>query len=226
MQNNDLKQFNNACNDFLSGKYILANIKLKAILQSINENEKLTDIVSDCIDSFNFDDKFRESIISGRIILPATDKDIIAYCFNILYNLDIGTVGLMDFINKYFTSDELSGGEEFKLFTNTIIKPFNEAINRLYTQTYLLSDSIDYQSNIYHKLMNISKVNIDNIEKFKLKEIESEELTLLLTALSDACEKSNKKLVYALMVGIEYFVKINKKAKEVYLQLKDCFARN
>lgn len=226
MQNNDLKQFNNACNDFLSGKYILANIKLKAILQSINENEKLTDIVSDCIDSFNFDDKFRESIISGRIILPATDKDIIAYCFNILYNLDIGTVGLMDFINKYFTSDELSGGEEFKLFTNTIIKPFNEAINRLYTQTYLLSDSIDYQSNIYHKLMNISKVNIDNIEKFKLKEIESEELTLLLTALSDACEKSNKKLVYALMVGVEYFVKINKKAKEVYLQLKDCFARN
>ncbi len=226
MQNNDLKQFNNACNDFLSGKYILANIKLKAILQSINENEKLTDIVSDCIDSFNFDDKFRESIISGRIILPATDKDIIAYCFNILYNLDIGTVGLMDFINKYFTSDELSGGEEFKLFTNTIIKPFNEAINRLYTQTYLLSDSIDYQSNIYHKLMNISKVNIDNIEKFKLKEIESEELTLLLTALSDACEKSNKKLVYALMVGVEYFVKINKRAKEVYLQLKDCFARN
>lgn len=226
MQNNDLKQFNNACNDFLSGKYILANIKLKAILQSINENEKLTDIVSDCIDGFNFDDKFRESIISGRIILPATDKDIIAYCFNILYNLDIGTVGLMDFINKYFTSDELSGGEEFKLFTNTIIKPFNEAINRLYTQTYLLSDSIDYQSNIYHKLMNISKVNIDNIEKFKLKEIESEELTLLLTALSDACEKSNKKLVYALMVGIEYFVKINKRAKEVYLQLKDCFARN
>lgn len=226
MENIDLKQFNDACEDFLAGKYILANIKLKALLQTINSSEKLTDIVSASLDDFNFDSTFRESIASGRIILPTQDKDIVAYCFNILYNLDIGTITFLDFLNRYFASEELSGGEEFKLFASTIIKPFCDAVNRLYTQTYLLSETVDYQSNIYHKLMKVAEANIENIDELRLKEIESEELVLLLNALITASEKSDKKLVYAVMVGLEYFTKANKRAKGVYLQLKDCFTRN
>lgn len=222
----DLKRFNEACQDFLAGKYILANLKLKALINTINGSEKLTDIVSSSLDGFDFNTSFRNSVSQNGLFLPEGDKNVIAYCFNIIYNLDAGTITFLDFLNKYFGATELTGGEEFKLFANTIIKPFQDAINSRYNEIYVLNESKDYQENIYHKLINVSKINIDNISNLRLKEIEQEELELLLNGLITASENCDKKLVYALMVGLEYFVKSNKKARAVYLQLKDCFERN
>ena len=59
-----------------------------------------------------------------------------------------------------------------------------------------------------------------------MKDIEKEELELLLNAMIEASAKNDKKLVYTLMVGLEYFVKANKRARQIYLQLKDCFTQN
>ena len=106
MDNLDLIQFNNACDDFVAGKYILANIKVKSIINSINASEKLTDLVSNSLEGFDFGVKFRESISSEGLTLPHGDKSVIAYCFNILYNLDEGTVTFIDFLSKYFSKSE------------------------------------------------------------------------------------------------------------------------
>ena len=225
MDNLDLKQFNEACEDFISGKYILANIKIKELINSINSNVKLTDLVSGCIDGFDFNLTFRESVSSNGLQLPNEDKAIIAYCFNVLYNLDVGTISLLDFLNKYFSSNKMDS-EEFRLFANTIINPFKKAINNEYFKTYEMTGSEDYQNNLYHKLANVAEANITCIEDIKLKDIEKEELELLLNSIIEASEKNDKKLIYALMVGMEYFVKANKRAKDIYLQLKDCFTIN
>lgn len=225
MDNLDLKQFNLACEDFIAGKYILANVKVKALMKSINESEKLTDLVSSCLDGFDFTIAFRESIVVGGLQLPKDNKSIVAYCFNVLYNLDEGTITFLDFLNKYFVSSKTSGGEEFKLFTSTIIEPFKMAINNEYKNLYEMTSSDDYQNNLYHKLANVAEVNLNSLEGLKLKEIEKEELQLLLFSIKQASEKNNRKLIYALMVGMDYFVKYNKRAKDIYLQLKDCFAK-
>lgn len=225
MDNLDLKQFNLACEDFIAGKYILANVKVKALMKSINESEKLTDLVSYCLDGFDFTIAFRESIVVGGLQLPKDNKSIVAYCFNVLYNLDEGTITFLDFLNKYFVSSKTSGGEEFKLFTNTIIEPFKMAINNEYKNLYEMTSSDDYQNNLYHKLANVAEVNLNSLEGLKLKEIEKEELQLLLFSIKQVSEKNNRKLIYALMVGMDYFVKYNKRAKDIYLQLKDCFTK-
>lgn len=226
MDNLDLKQFNNACDDFVAGKYILANIKVKALLESINQNEKLTDLVSGCLDGFDFNNMFKQSVTSTGLVLPKDNKDVIAYCFNVLYNLDVGTVTFLDFLSKYFSSSKLSGGEEFKMFADAIILPFKGSMNAEYAKTYEMTATEDYQNNLYHKLSNIAQANIDTIDDINLKDIEREELELLLNAMVDASNKNDKKMVYTLMVGLEYFVKYNKRAKYVYLQLKDCFTQN
>ena len=226
MDNLDLIQFNQACDDFVAGKYILANIKVKALINTINASEKLTDLVSHCLDDFDFDVAFRSSVTSGGLKLPLSDKSKIAYCFNVLYNLDVGTITFLDFLTKYFNSSKLDGGEDFKMFSKTIIAPFKQAINREYAHTYDMTSTEDYQNNLYHKLMNVAKANLENIDEIKLKDIEKEELALLLNAMVEASEKNNKKLIYAIMVGMEYFCKANKRAKDIYLQLKDCFTIN
>lgn len=226
MNNLDLKQFNLACDDFIAGKYILANIKVKALIKSINQSEKLTDLIYNCLEGFDFNLAMRESITPKGLILPQGEKDIVAYCFNILFNLDQGSITFLDFLNKYFVSSKTTGGEEFNLFTSTIIEPFKNALNKQYQQMYEMTSSEDYQNNLFHKLARVAEVNLNNIDNLKLKEIEKEELQLLLMAMIDASNKNDRKLIYALMVGLDYFVKSNKRAKDIYLQLKDCFIKN
>jgi len=227
MNNLDLKQFNSACDELVAGKYILANVKIKALINSINNSEKLTDMISNCLDNFDFNATFRESVLPNKgLKLPEEDKDIIAYCFNVLYNLDVETITFLDFLNKYFLSSQTSGGEEFKMFSNTIITPFKQAVNNEYSRMYDMTSTEDYQNNLYHKLMNVANININLLDEINLKDIEREEMELLLNAIITASSKNDKKLIYAIMVGIEYFVKYNKRAKHIYLQLKDCFAQN
>lgn len=226
MDNLDLIQFNTACEDLISGKYILANIKVKALINSINASEKLTDLVSTSLDGFDFGVAFRESVTSNGLVLPFEDKSIIAYCFNILYNLDEGTITFMDFLIKYFVSSKTSGGEEFKMFASTIIEPFKLALNREYQRVYQMTSTEDYRNNLYHKLMRVAEANLNSLDDVRLKDIEKEELGLLLNAMIEASDKNNQKMVYAVMVGLDYFVKCNKRAKDIYLQLKDCFERN
>lgn len=222
----DLKKFNEACEDFLAGKYILANLKLKTLLNVINDSDRLIGIVSNALDGFDFTEAFKNSVTAQGLVLPDSVNDVIAYCYNIIYNLDAGNITFLDFLNKYFISETLTGGEEFRLFAQTIVKPFQESIIARYNEVYIISETQDYQNNTYHKLLNVARLNIDNISGLKLKEIEQEELQLLLNGIAIASENCDKKLVYALMVGIEYFVKSNKRAKPIYLQLKDCFTRN
>ncbi len=226
MDNLDLKQFNKACEDFIAGKYILANIKIKSLVNSINSSEKLTDMVSSCLDGFDFNLAWRESLSSQGLMLPQGDRNVIAYCFNILYNLDEGSITFLDFLSKFFASSKTSAGEEFKSFTTTIIEPFKKAVNNLYANVYQMTSTEDYQNNLYHKLMRVAQANIKSLDEVRLKEIEKEELNLLLSAMVEASEKNDKKLVYAIMVGLDYFTKANKRAKNIYLQLKDCFERN
>ena len=226
MNNLDLKQFNLACDDFIAGKYILADIKVKSLINSINQSEKLTDLVSACLDGFDFSVAMRESVTPRGLNLPQEDKQIVAYCFNVLYNLEQGSITFLDFLSKYFVSNKTTGGEEFNMFASTIIEPFKQAVNNQYLQMYEMTSSDDYQNNLFHKLARVSEANLNTMDSIKLKEIEKEELQLLLMAMIEASNKNDRKLIYALMVGMDYFVKSNKRARNIYLQLKDCFIRN
>ena len=226
MDNLDLIQFNKACDDFILGKYILADLKVKTLMRVVNNSEKLTALISSSLEGLDFGLAFKESVTSNGLVLPNGTQNIIAYCFNILYNLNEGTFTFLDFLSKYFSSAKLSGGEEFASFASTIIEPFKNAVNIEYKNVYEMTCNEDCQNNLYHKLEGVAKANLNLIDEIKLKEIEKEELALLLDAMLHASRKNDKKTVYAIMVGLDYFTKYNKRAKDIYLQLKDCFTRN
>lgn len=226
MNNLDLKQFNTACDEMVAGKYILANIKIRALVKAINDSAKLTDLVSNSLDGFDFNFAFRESVSSNGLNLPQGDNQVIAYCFNVIYNLDNGSITFVDFLNKYFSAVRLTGGEEFKAFVNTIILPFKKAVNAEYKRVYEMTATEEYKNNLYHKLSRVAEANIKCVDDIKLKDIEKEELVLLLSGIVEACKTNNRKMVYALMVGMDYFAKANKRVRDINLQLKDCFSIN
>lgn len=229
MDNNnlDLKAFNESCEDFLNGKYILAEYKISAILKTITSSDKLKNIVASCIENYNFSEEMKNCIGENHIItLPDDIKGIIGFCFSLLYNIDNKNIAFFDFLSTYFGYNDISGLDSYKSFAMHIILPFKEAINNVYMRTHILVDSDDYQNNIYNKLKKICNLVLDNIDNYKLKDVYKEEFEILINAMRDACVRNDKETVYAVLVGVDYFSIQHKKTKIVYEQFKECFEIN
>ncbi len=224
----ELEPFNTACEELVAGKYILAEMKLKSILKIISEDEKLRTLVSSVINGYDFTAKFdsyfvKESNGEIKLKLPVSEREIVAFVFNLLYRFDNKIINLYDFLNKYF-SDGSGSGKEFLRFVDQLIIPFKNAINTLYSSQYVIVDADEFQTNYYNKIMITVKHIIKNIGEFKLKLNEKEEFSLLLNSLYLASEKNDKKMVFSLMIGLDYFSKYNKRTRNAYLSLEECFS--
>ncbi len=221
----DLKSFNTACDEFVSGKYILADMKIASILKLIADDEKLTNIINSCMLDYDFQVELRKLAVVGEnsstLSLPLDDeKDIIAFVYNLLYKFKSNEFDLNKFLTQFYGEEN---SKQYSEFARNIIIPFKNAINSIYSKRHILIETDDYQNNIYNKIMATIKLIIKNVDAYKLNMNQKEEFTMLLNSLYLASEKNDKKLVYSLMIGLDYFTKSNKKSRVAYLSLEECF---
>ena len=225
MENLDLKEFNNACLDLLTGKYLLAENKISHLLRTISTNQKLTNLVSHCLENFDFNNTFSACAGQNQIInLPEDSKSIVAFCFSLLYHIDSKAIKFYDFLNQFYNYNEITGAEGFKTFARNIILPFKEAVNNMYAKTHVLVDNYEYQSNIYNKINKVCQLAKGQLESFKLKQINMEELVSILKAMEIACERNDRDSVYAMLVALDYFSLKHKKVTVLYNQFQECFS--
>ena len=224
----ELKPFNNACEEFISGKYILVDMKIASILNIIAGDEKLANIVNSCTQGYDFIEKSKEHLVvndtEAYISLPATDQEVIAFVYNLLYRFKSGNIDFYEFLTTFYGA-ESANGKEFGEFTKAIIIPFKNALNSIYSKRHILVESSDYQNNYYNKIMSTIRLIVKNLDAYKLNMNQKEEFTMLLNSLYLASEKNDKKLVYSLMIGLDYFTKCNKKSRVAYLSLEECFEK-
>ena len=226
----DLINFNTACDDFVNGKYILADVKISSLLNIIAEDNKLRNIVASTLEDYDFKEKLINATKSEGngyiLILPTDEKEIIAFVYSLFYRFNNKTIDFYDFISQYYKSDDENPGKEFYNFANAIITPFKNAINSIYSKRHVIVESDDYQKNYYNKLITTVKLIVKNIDNYKLKMNEKEEFTMLLNSLYLASQKNDKKLVFSLMIGLDYFTRCNKRTRNAYLSLEECFTTN
>lgn len=227
----DLVEFNNICEEFIAGKYILADIKIHALLKLIAEQEKIRNIIASCTDRYNFNSEYKKAVSEDEegnltLTLPEEEQNQVAFIFSLLYKLDNKSINLYDFLSKFFHEEGAEAGKEFINFSNTIIAPFKNAVNNMYTNRHIVVSSSEYQADYFNKIMSTITLIVNNMDTFRLKVNEKEEFTLLLNALYLASENNNKKLVFALMIGLDYFTKANKRTRNAYLSLEECFSNN
>lgn len=222
----ELKPFNKACDEFVSGKYILVDMKIASILNLISNDEKLSNIINSCLQDYDFEVEFKKSVNVNNnnpyLTIPSNDKDIVAFVYNLLYKFKSGNIKFYHFLTQFYGA-ETANEKTFGEFAKTIIIPFKNAINTLYSKRHILVETNDYQNNIYNKIMSTIKLILKNLDLYKLNMNQREEFTMLLNSLYLASEKNNKKLVYSLMIGLDYFTKSNKKSRIAYLSLEECF---
>ena len=105
----DLILFNTACDEFISGKYILADIKIASILNIVAGDEKIKNIISNCLENFNFSSCFATYVFNDEevstLTLPNDDKGVIACVYTLLYKFKNKDIKFYDFIKQYSTDD-------------------------------------------------------------------------------------------------------------------------
>lgn len=222
----ELVLFNAACDEFISGKYILADIKISSILNILSNNEKIKNIITSCLENFNFSACFSSFVFNDEEVssftLPKDEKQIIACVYTLLFKFKNNEIKFYDFIKQYSKNDDTNN--TFVNFANSVILPFKNAVNSIYSKRHVLVETTDYQSDIYNKIKTTIKLITNNIDNFKLKLNQKEEFSMLLNSLYIASTNNDKKLVYSLMIGIDYFTKCNKKTRSAYLSLEECFS--
>lgn len=208
----DLNQFNIACEQLLNGKYILIDIKISSILKIIDENEKLKNIVSNCLNQYDFSNILSKELTTN-ITLPQHEKEIVAFVYSFLFK---------------FKNNELNLGEESSQTISQIIvnilPSFQIAVNKLYNKNHEQIESDEYQQNIFNNLRSTIKLVLENLDKYKFNTTNKEEFLMLTNSLYTASENNNKKLVYSLMIGLDYFTQRNKKLRSIYLAFEECFS--
>ncbi len=224
----ELKPFNSACDELVSGKYILVDMKISSILNLISEDEKLKNIVNSCLQDYDFSSEYKKHALSDEnnssLTIPSTDKEIIAFVYNLLYKFKSGNIDFYHFLTRFFGAENVNS-KEFGEFARTVIIPFKNSINNIYSKRHILVETNDYQTNIYNKIMSTIKLVLKNLDLYKLNMNQKEEFTMLLNSLYLASEKNDKKMVYSLMIGLDYFTKCNKKSRVAYLSLEECFEK-
>ncbi len=226
-QISELLPFNTACDEFVAGRYILADLKISSILKIIAGDEKLKDIISSCLESYDFKVKFSQAVMEDdnkyTLTAPKEDREIIAFVFSLLYRFDNKQMDFYEFLARYYKNPTEVAGKEFYNFANALIIPFKNAINTIYSKRHVIVEADDYQKNYYNRIMTTVRLIAKNADNYKLKISEKEEFTMLLNSLYLSSEKNDKKLVYSLMIALDYFTRVNKKARNAYLTLEECF---
>jgi len=124
--------------ELISTKYILADVKIINLLKAIASSDALLAIFKNCLSGFNYQEAQKKYFVrskyisdnKGEFILPPNSRELLAFVFNILMDLDARRLNLGEFINKYFYVDG-SFSAAFDAFINGMIKPFVSAVKLL-----------------------------------------------------------------------------------------------
>jgi len=220
---NELLDFNSACDELVAGKYILIDVKINSILATIERDDKLKNIVSDCVNAYNFVELFNSLVSSGSFVMPNDNKQVVAIVYNLFYRFKNKEIDFYEFLNAYFPNEE-NIDAQFAHFASNLVLAFKRAVGELFMQKHIIVDSAEYQSNYYNKIKTNISLILNNIDNYKLGLNDKDEFTMLLNSLHSASDKNDKTLVYSLMIALDYFTKYHKKARKAYLALEECFS--
>lgn len=134
-KNEELAAFSEKAEEFIASSYILADMKIVGLLKAIAQSDTLLAVFKNCLSGFDYASAQRKYLVKnkylsedkGEFVLPQTSRELLAFVFNILVDIDAKNVDLSAFINKYFYVDG-SFSAAYAAFISQMIKPFCSAV--------------------------------------------------------------------------------------------------
>ncbi len=139
----EILDFLGKCEEVKSSKFIMALTRIGDLLKSIVNSRTLYDLFNSVTTDFDYkaaqsrcfvksSDGFRSS---GKIVLPGSRRDKLAFIFCLLVDIDRETINFNDFLQRYF-SDDGSFYSCFHAFCEQIIDPLARIIKDAYSQMF------------------------------------------------------------------------------------------
>ncbi len=192
IESNNIRSFINACDEFIEGKFILADIKIAKILRSVSICAPIYDLIAESLINYDFKKEFEEikkkNELEGRncLTLPENIEEIIPFVFSLLVDIDSKQINFNEFLSTQFPIQNTQT-EEYESFAKNLIIPFKNAIIKAL-------DSIFDEQDDYEKenvTLNYDKKLIEkHLDKFKNKlnnqqdDISQDEIDLLFNSLT------------------------------------------
>lgn len=225
-----IREFLDACDDMINGKFIMADYKISTILKTIATNDKLYRFVNDCLLGYNFQKEYDKALIdadNGIFQIPDNPKRNIAFVMCLFLEVDHHRIKFYEFIGRFFKG--AGAGNEYAEFVKTMLVPFKENIsNQFDINTCLMKEYKDEEpkedNNVFLKAIEQLKffkneVLFDN----KLSPIKKEEINIYIEGCLEALRYKNIKLISALITALDKEVKKEKSLRSGYASLTKIF---
>lgn len=134
----ELDAFIERADELIDSKYILADIKIANLLKSIASSDTLLALFKNCLTDFDYVEAQKKYLVKskyladdkGEFVLPPNSRELLAFIFNVLVDIDAKRIDLCGFLNKYFYVDgSFSSG--YDAFITAMVKPFKNSVKML-----------------------------------------------------------------------------------------------
>lgn len=213
-------EFLDKCDELTKCKFIMATTKIKDLFKCIVNSPDLYKLFDTVTENYNYNEQksqclIRDSRNSGKVVLPQTVGQRLAFIFCLLVEFDRDSLNLNDFLEAYFREDG-SYYESYRAFCNTIIVSLEDLIKQVFKEQ--LSD-VDFESR--KSVVNPDKANLISTIALTIEaekqfigtaapKEEQEAAVKMLNALMAAVKSENEDMIDALICGYNYFVLYNR----------------
>ena len=137
-KNAELNLFLQKADELIDSKYIIADVKIVGLLKAIATSDTLVAIFKNCMTGFDYPAAQKKYLVKskylagdkGEFVLPSSSRELLAFIFSILVDIDAKRIDFARFLNKYFYEDgSCSAG--YTAFLNSMIKPFKNSVKML-----------------------------------------------------------------------------------------------
>lgn len=137
MQNQEVQNFLDACDELINCKFLVAEYKITKLLQSIAGSSDICSLISECLQSYNRDREFARTYIQDGhgefvCVMPTEEYKIVALVFCTLADIDNKKIDFTDFIKRFFGNSE----NPYQAFIETMIIPFKSLISEAFVAGY------------------------------------------------------------------------------------------
>ena len=137
MQNQEVQNFLDTCDELINCKFLVAEYKITKLLQSIAGSSDICSLISECLQSYNRDREFARTYIQDGhgefvCVMPTEEYKIVALVFCTLADIDNKKIDFTDFIKRFFGNSE----NPYQAFIETMIIPFKSLISEAFVAGY------------------------------------------------------------------------------------------
>ena len=224
---NELLEFTKACDEFIEGKFILADVKIANILKKIADSTDIYNILAECMINFDFSKEFSKSRVSGSVgantfRLPTEIHKLIPLVFCLLVEIDKKNIDFNYFLRTQFPFADTQK-EEYDVNTKELYEQLNQE-EKIAVVPKKISDEIEVEDkdDFFKSMIDKSYDIKDSIKTIK-NIAKRENVTTILDGIEESCQIKNIKITNALVYALNQELKGEKYFKTLINNLNNLY---